>query len=350
MAALNVNSEKADSTGSNAALRTAEAVNGAPTPRITVITPAYNVARFIGEAIDSALRQTFPDFEYLIVDDGSTDQTAEVVRRHSRGDERVRLIMAEHAGAAAARNAGLDAARGEFLAFLDGDDRWHPDFLQRQLELLESLGTEVAAVFARSRVVSENGRRYAFRWQRSGRYDLDDMLVQVCPPRCGSSLLIRKRCFDLVGGFTGGKVHEDLTMWLRIQKSSGMPYFWGSSAYLLDLRVRAGAISRDHRRAFEASDAIAREFAPAMRRHPEGMAYLRIAVFAFRAGCDDFALPWARRARQSGLLRLLAQPYGWRLLGWSALPPAGRRALRRASTLARGVLGAVIKAPGGVLR
>jgi glycosyltransferase involved in cell wall biosynthesis len=350
MAALNLTGEKADSTGSRATLRTAEASTGAPTPRITVITPAYNVARFIGEAVDSVLRQTFGDFEYLIVDDGSTDQTVEVARGHGGDDERVRLIMTDHAGAAGARNAGLDAARGEFVAFLDGDDRWHPDFLKRQLELLESLGPEVAAVFARSRVVSENGRRYAFRWQRSGRYDLDDMLVQACPPRCGSSLLIRKRCFDLVGGFTGDQVCEDLSMWLRIQKSSGMPYFWGSSAYLLDLRVRAGAISRDHRRAFEASDAIAREFAPAMRRHPAGMAYVRFAVFAFRADCDDFALPWAQRARQSGLMRLLAQPYGWRLLGWSALPPAGRRALRRTSTLARGVAGAVIKAPGGLLR
>jgi glycosyltransferase involved in cell wall biosynthesis len=324
---------------------------GTPLPKVTVITPAYNIEAYIGEAVESVLRQTFRDFEYLVVDDGSSDKTAEEVRVRSQGDTRLRLIMADHGGSANARNVALREAKGQLVAFLDGDDRWHPKFLERQLKLLESLSSDVAAVFARSRVISETGRLYAFRWQRSGRYDFDDMLIQACPPRCGSSLLIRKRCFDLVGDFTDQNGNEDTNMWLRIQRDTDMPYFWGSSAYLLDLRVRAGAKTRDHRKLFEENAALAREFAPALRRYPEGMAYVRLAVFAFRAGHEDFALAWARRARQAGLSRLVADSYGWRLLGWTMLPAAGRRLLRRLALVVRGLIGRiVVRAPGGLLR
>lgn len=322
--------------------------DGTVEPRVTIITPAYNVGKYIGEAVDSVLRQTFRDFEYLVVDDGSADNTADEVRSRMSGDPRLRLIMAGHGGSGSARNAGLAEARGEFVAFLDGDDRWHPEFLDRQLSLLESVGTDVAAVFARSRVISETGRLYAFRWQRSGRYDFDDMLIQSCPPRTGSSLLIRKRSFDQVGGFT--ECIPDLDMWLRIQRDTDMPYFWGNAAYLLDLRVRAGAISRDHRQRFDNLDALIAQFAPGMQHSDVGMAYVRAAVFAFRAGLDEYAVRWTRMARQAGLRHLLADSYGRRLLGWALLQPAGRRALRRGDSMARAMIGRMLRAPGGLLR
>jgi glycosyltransferase involved in cell wall biosynthesis len=318
--------------------------------RITVITPAYNVAGYVGQAVDSVLAQTFRDFEYIVVDDGSTDQTAEEVRKRVPGDPRLRLMMARHGGSASARNVGLRQAGGEFVAFLDGDDRWHPEFLARQLALLESVGPDVAAVFARARVISESGRLYAFRWQRSGRYDFDDMLIQACPPRCGSSLLIRKSAFDVAGEFTDEKTVPDLDMWLRIQRDSGMPYFFGNPAYLLDLRVRSGAISRDHRGRFGKCDTIASEFSPALQRYPAGMAYVRHAVFAFRAGEEDFAVRWAALARQSGIGNLMADSYGWRLLGWMALRASGRKIMRRCDSQLRAIAGRIVRAPGGLLR
>jgi glycosyltransferase involved in cell wall biosynthesis len=325
-------------------------VDVAPAPKITVITPAYNVGPYIAEAVESVLGQTYRDFEYLVVDDGSTDQTAAEVRKRTPVDRRLRLINAEHGGSANARNVGLRLAKGEFIAFLDGDDRWHRQFLERQLALLESVGTDVAGAFARSRVISETGRLYAFRWQRSGRYDLDDMLIQACPPRCGSSLLIRRVCFDRVGEFSDQQMTPDHSMWLRIQRDSGMPYFWGNSAYLLDLRVRPGAISRDYRGRFDKSEGVAREFAPALQRHPEGMAYVRFAVFAFRAGHEEYALRWARRAKEAGIPRLLRDPYGLRMISWIALGTKGRRGLRRLDAMVRRLIGQVISAPSGLLR
>lgn len=319
-------------------------------PQITVITPAYNVGLYIGEAVSSVLAQTFSDFEYLVVDDGSTDNTVNAVRAHAKNDPRVRLIEKENGGAASARNAGLKHAHGTYIAFLDGDDRWHADFLENQLSLLESLSEDVAAVFARSYVMSQNGRHYLFRWQRAGRYDFDDMLVQSCPPRVGSSLLIRKSALAAIGGFTEVKTIQDLDTWLRIQRDSGMPYFWGNRAYLLDMRIRPGSISRNHQTQFEGLDVLIREHSPYLQRYPIGMAYVRAAVFAYRAGNDGFAQRWTRLARDAGVFALLADSYGRRLLAWSMLRPGQRNMLNRINLLARSIIGQLIGAGGSLLR
>jgi glycosyltransferase involved in cell wall biosynthesis len=319
-----------------------------PAPLVTVITPAYNVAPYIGEAVDSVLGQRFRSFEYLVVDDGSADQTvAEVLKRT---DSRLELVRTPHRGPAAARNVGLARARGQFVAFLDGDDRWHPSFLERQLAALQSAGNDVAAVFARSCVISEAGRLYAFRWQRAGRYDFDDMLIDSCPPRTGSSLLIRRSAFDAVGAFRDDRTVSDLDMWLRIQRDSGMPYFLGTSAYLLDLRVRAGAMSRNHSQRFENLYHLIDEYALDLRRHHVGMAYVRAAVFAFRAGHEDVAVRWARLAWKAGFGRLARRSYGWRLIGWTILSARGRVALRSADAVTRTLIGRAIRAPGGLQR
>jgi glycosyltransferase involved in cell wall biosynthesis len=324
-------------------------MNGTSSPRVTVITPAYNVERYIGEAIDSVLGQTFRDFEYLVVDDGSADRTVDEIRQRAEIDSRVRLIQVEHGGAPIARNTAIMQAQGSLIAFLDGDDRWHADFLENQLALLESVDPDVAAVFGRTRVMSESGRIYLLRWQRAGRYDFDDMLVQSCPPRVGSSLLIKKSAFDSAGLFDPElRSAQDLDMWLRIQRDSGMPYFWGNSAYLIDMRNRPGSISKDNQSRFESLDAVISKYARSLRRYPRGMAYVRAAVFAYRAGDDAFAKRWTQLAKEGGRRRLLADSYGRRLLAWDALGPAQRTMLRRCSLSARSVLGRAIGVQGSL--
>lgn len=101
-----------------------------PLPRasLSVIVPSYNSARFIAEALDSILAQSLQPEQIIVVDDGSTDGTADVVRRYQ--DPRIQYIRKQHGGVASARNAGLDAAHGEYIAFLDADDRWRPIFLE----------------------------------------------------------------------------------------------------------------------------------------------------------------------------------------------------------------------------
>lgn len=333
-------------------VRQSEALaSGLDAPQITVITPAYNVADYVGEAVDSVLAQSFPDFEYLVINDGSTDGTEDQIKQRAERDHRVQLINTQHLGACNARNVGIGLAKGKFIAFLDGDDRWHPDFLEHQLALLESAGSQAAAVFARSHVMSEHGRIYYRRWQRSGRYDFDDMLIDSCPPRTGSSLLIKKQAFDTVGLFdTSLESAQDLDMWLRIQADSGMPYFIGSHRYLLDIRVRPGAISRDHKKRFVALDTLIAKHSVNLRKHPKGMAYVRAAVFAFRAGDEDFAQRWARLATKDTFVHLLGDSYGRRLLGWYLLSERQRRIVRQANALLRSQVGRLIGLSGGILR
>lgn len=98
-------------------------------PRISCIIPVYNGERFLGETLESVLAQTCPPFEVIVVDDGSTDSTAAVAAAY---DSRVRYVHQSNAGPAAARNRGLDLATGDLLAFLDADDLWLPEKLERQ--------------------------------------------------------------------------------------------------------------------------------------------------------------------------------------------------------------------------
>ncbi len=320
-------------------------------PAITIITPAYNVDQYIDEAVRSVLGQTFTNFQYVVINDGSTDETAAEVIKHAEKDRRLELINTDNLGASHARNVGLDQAKGQYIAFLDGDDRWHPEFLESQLALLESAGPDVAAVFARSRVMSAQGRVYYRHWQRAGRFDFDDMLIQACPPRTGSSLLIRKQAFDSAGPFDVDlNSGQDFEMWLRIQSESHMPYFVGNSRYLLDIRIRPGAISRDYKKRFIALDSVIQRNCTNLRRHPKGMGYVRAAVFAYRVGEDDFAERWARLARNDSLPHLLIDLWGWRLLTWSVLSRRQRRVLRRSRMLARSLAGWALGVSGGALR
>ncbi|MGO9295744.1 MAG: glycosyltransferase family 2 protein [Streptosporangiaceae bacterium] len=305
-------------------------------PRVTVVTPAYNVARYIGEAVDSVLAQTFSDFEYLIVDDGSTDDTMAVVAARA-GDSRMRVVAGQHRGLSAARNVGIREARGRYIAYLDGDDRWNRRFLEYQAGLIESLPPQVGGVFCRSRMILENGTPVFVQWQRPGRYDFDDLLAAGNPMRNGSSLLIRRSCFADAGGFDESLSHvEDLEMWLRIAAESKTPVWWATSRVLTDLRLRPGSLTRDRGKSEAALDALLAAQVPRMRRLPGGLAYVRPAVAAYKYGGDpELAGRWADAARTAGLGRLARSASGLRLLLWSSLPPDGRAALRAAQRRGR---------------
>ncbi len=110
-------------------------MTGSDAPRVSVVMPAYNTAPFVEEAIVSLLRQSFSDFELIVVDDGSTDGTAARVR--GIGDPRLRLVTIEHSGVVAAENTGIELARGEYICRADADDVFAPTLLERQVEVLD---------------------------------------------------------------------------------------------------------------------------------------------------------------------------------------------------------------------
>ncbi len=116
-------------------------------PTVSVIIPTYNRAHLLGRAIESVLDQTYQDFEIIVVDDASADETEEVVK--SFGDDRINHIRHQkNKGGSAARNTGIKAARGEFIAFLDSDDEWVPKKLEKEIDRLQTLSNEVGVVYS----------------------------------------------------------------------------------------------------------------------------------------------------------------------------------------------------------
>jgi glycosyltransferase involved in cell wall biosynthesis len=298
---------------------------------ISVITPAFNVEPWIGEAIDSALRQTESRFELIVVDDGSTDGTAEVVRAKAATDPRVRLVSTANGGSAAARNAGLAVATAPLVSFLDGDDRWHPEFLSHLLATLDAAPPLTGAVFAHSRVMLASGRTVGLRWQPSGVCDLDRILVENCPPHGGSSLLLRRSCFEEVGGFDIALPSAtDFEMWLRIAAHASRPVFVGTRRWLVSYRMtRPGSISGRRTARYQALETILDRYSPELTRLPRGLAYVRPAVFAYRDGADDFGERWAEQALTAGRSVLARDHWGLSLLAWHDASTRRRTSMRR---------------------
>jgi glycosyltransferase involved in cell wall biosynthesis len=212
---------------------------------ISVIIPAFNVAPFIRQAVASALAQTRNDIEVIVVDDGSTDGTGEVLRQFS--DPRLRVIRQENRGSAAARNTGLQVASGELVAFLDGDDFWAPENLAHQSAFLEN-HAEVDMTFGRSRVVDENGTDMGYsQFQSSGVIPFS-RLLQANEAGNGSCTLLRRKSIDQAGAFDSS-LEEciDLDLFLRVanQRSGNVVAIPEVLTYY---RRRSGQITGDWRR------------------------------------------------------------------------------------------------------
>ncbi len=128
----------------------------------TILTPAYNHEKYLGECILSVVRQSFPDWEMIIIDDGSTDRTAEIAASWSQRESRIRLIRQENQGIfclAETYNKGLQKAGGRYISILEGDDLWEPDKLQRQFDILEKRPEVVVAWGRAAKVQAETGER-----------------------------------------------------------------------------------------------------------------------------------------------------------------------------------------------
>ncbi|MCX7711593.1 MAG: glycosyltransferase [Clostridia bacterium] len=188
-------------------------------PDFSVVIPLYNKEKHIKRAIDSVLNQTAGSYEIVVVDDGSTDNSADVVEAIK--DDRIRLIRQKNSGVSAARNRGIEEARNEFVAFLDSDDSWKPDFFENILRLMEQYPSAGAYALA---IESYDGKRYARvpyinlpepPWEGIIPHFFKCMLGN--PPVFSSSVVIRAEVFKTIGGFKiGDKIGEDVEMWCRI--------------------------------------------------------------------------------------------------------------------------------------
>ena len=174
---------------------------------ISVIIPVYNYERYLGEAIESVLSQTYQDLEVIVVDDGSTDRSGDVARSFAgRG---VRYCQEVHAGIGPARNKGVELAQGEFMAFLDADDRWPLEKIELQLRAFEN-DPALEMVFGQA-LQLQNGPA----WE-AGVRDKNLAVDGMVPGMVPGTMLIKRAAFDRVGKFQGGlKVGEFIDWYAR---------------------------------------------------------------------------------------------------------------------------------------
>lgn len=185
---------------------------------VSVVIPAYNYAHFVGETIESVLAQTYPHFEVVVVDDGSTDNTAEVVAAFVDKDPRVRYVHQQNGGLPAARNTGIRNARFPLVAFLDADDLWTPDKLQAGVDAFADLGPDWGIVASFRQKITPDGQpifQAAHGFGGDREVSVRDLLMrtQFSP----STVIARKACFEACGFFDESlRSVEDRDMWLRI--------------------------------------------------------------------------------------------------------------------------------------
>ena len=190
-----------------------------PNLLVSVIIPSYDRWPMLGEAVDSVLAQTAREYELIVVDDGSTDETPRRLRDYGA---RLTMLSQSRRGVAAARNLGARQASGQYLAFLDSDDLWHPLKLERQLAFMESnLEVEICQT---DEIWVRNGVRVNPRHKHrkpSGDIFRASLALCLVSP---SAVMMRRDLFERVGGFDESlPVCEDYDLWLRIAKDTEVP-------------------------------------------------------------------------------------------------------------------------------
>ena len=225
---------------------------------VSVIIPAYNHAAFLGQTIESALNQTWQDFEIIVVDDGSRDETPQVAARFGSA---IRYIRQANHGMAATRNNGIRQASGEVISFLDDDDLWLPNYLSTVMFYFES-DPALAAIHTGFQLTSdEKGRDFPQQGTRTVlASDLYDTLIEggFFPP---SSVSVRKSCLGSVGLFDERlQGYADWELWLRICRDHK---FIGIPDILIKYRLHAGGLSSNVQHMIEDRlKAVCKHFGP----------------------------------------------------------------------------------------
>lgn len=215
-------------------------------PKVSVIIPAYMIADFIAESLQSVFAQSFTDFEVVVVNDGSPD-TAEFECAIEPFRDRIVYLKQENRGAASARNAAIRAARGEIVAFLDGDDFWLPEFLAAQVEFLEKNNLDL--VYADAEFFGEDvpvGNTYMQFSKSNGAVTTESLINWECNV-ITSGTIARREAVVAAGLFDESPIFrrgQDFEMWFRLAKRGAKLGF--QSRVLLKYRVRAGSLTGNH--------------------------------------------------------------------------------------------------------
>ncbi|MBE9178463.1 glycosyltransferase family 2 protein [Oculatella sp. LEGE 06141] len=301
-------------------------------PLVSVIIPAYNAEPFLERTLESVLSQTYNHLEVLVIDDGSTDRTVELVQSVAQRDRRVRLLQQPNSGVAIARNSGIQAAQGEFIAPIDADDIWYPQKLEKQVRVMLQ-DTSAGLVYTWSIYLNETG-------ELTGGYKTSRLegnvyfaLIQGNFVGNASAPLIRRTCFDQVGTYNhqlkaqNAQGCEDWDLYLRMAERYP---FRVVPEFLVGYRQTVSSMSRNYA-AMSRSHSLT--MAEARRRNPDAPAVVYrwsssryCACLAMQSSwCGDYqdSLVWMCKAIALDLT-LLLQKQTYELLFKSALKQMAR--------------------------
>ena len=273
--------------------------------QISVIIPLYNKGEYVSRALDSVLAQTYEDFELIVVDDGSTDNSPDVVRGYQ--DRRLRFIQQENAGPGPARNRGVREARGTYVTFLDADDEWLPDYLKRSYETLQQypdcdICVAARIIKAKGKIILHSvecisqliGRDYSGPWQLTSSISNRELehIIRAFQP--GSVFMSRQLCLDLGGYSEVNHYGEDWHLWIRLFLSFRI-YFLAEDLAIVHSDVRGicsqGLLVNPVQAYYIEADIIRQECPPDKRDllkrfyaiHALREAHLRVAAGNFAA-------------------------------------------------------------------
>jgi glycosyltransferase involved in cell wall biosynthesis len=212
-------------------------------PKVSVIVPAYNVAPYLKAALESLRQQSFQTFEVLVVDDGSTDETAAIAQSFCQKDDRFQLLRKSNGGLSSARNYGMRHAKSDYIALLDADDVYHPDKLAVHAARLAA-EPSIGVTYSVSRAIRDNGRSTWFTL--SGKpVHADPLVALMCKNFIGhgSNAVFRKEIVDTIGDFDETlRSSEDLDFWLRFAATRRWR-FERDQRVLCGYRVRPSGLS-----------------------------------------------------------------------------------------------------------
>lgn len=288
---------------------------------ITVVIPLYNKADCIATALDSVLVQTYQDFEIIVVDDGSRDDGAAIVERYT--DPRIRLIRQDNAGVSAARNKGIAEARGEYVAFLDADDEWMPEFLAEIVALQREFPECKAQA---TRYVNRcEGKDYQIQLDRlpfSGEHGVLTNYFEVAthsnPPIWTGAVCIERALLQELGGFPLGiKSGEDLLTWARIATRT----HWAYSLKPYAIFNMEGYNKNERPKRIPADiDVVGNELKQLWKQNPQpkGLKHY-IAHWHKMRSSIYLRLGMRKKSIREALIGLRYAPLNWKLYGYVVL-------------------------------
>lgn len=298
-------------------------------PTVSVLMPVYNAERYLAEAVESILAQTFKDFEFIIVDDGSTDASLKILETYAKRDERIRLKSRENIGYAKTLNEMLTQAKGDFIARMDADDIALPERLARQVEFLQR-ESAVVCVGGLPEVIDEKGRLLTRIKLPRNNDEIQQMILSGQVVLSHPTVMIRRSALLEVGGYDDAMVPaEDLDLWLRLGEVGELANLEDT---LLKYRMHTKSVSAQNssrqylrareacerawrRRGIEGRFEVTQPWRPGSDRPSQHKHLLMCGWWAFNSSQRQTALIYAMKA----IATLPLAFEGWKLLSCAVI-------------------------------